>query len=454
MKRTRRITVLLVAFALVLSACAGSAVDEGNEETDNGDSEDTTSDGGGDDDAGDLDDSGDDADAGDDGEEDSGGETSGTVTIGLINPLTGPFAALGEDVNAGFQMYVDENDGALGGFDVEILTEDTANDTATAIEGVERLIDRGADVLVGFVNSGVTYGASEVIRESGVPLLITTAGADDLTQRDAAENIFRVSYTSSQDSMPLGDYACNELGYETVSMIGLDYAFGWEAAGGFAKAYEDAGCEVVQEIYAPLDTPDWAPFVQQIDSDADAVWAVIAGADAIRFLQSYDDFGVGLPLLGHGSTTDEQVLGEQQDLAEGVITSLHYSAVIDNPVNDAFRENFEAEYGVTASQYSDNGYTAAMVIEAALEAAGASDSDALVANIGDVSIDPPRGTTYFDEYGQAVYPVYIREAVEQDGRWVNQVLDTYEDTSQFWTYDPEEFMSGEPLAELRGTWTD
>jgi branched-chain amino acid transport system substrate-binding protein len=420
----------LAAVTLLIAACGGAAIDDG-------DIDDAALDG--------------DAESTPDGDAEA---TEGTVTVGLINPITGPFAALGEDVNAGFQMYVDEQGGTLAGFEVQILSEDTANDTAVAIEGVERMLDRGADVLVGFVNSGVTYGASEVIRESGVPLIITTAGADDLTQRNAADNIFRVSYTSSQDSMPLGDYACNELGYESVAMIGLDYAFGWEAAAGFAMAYEDAGCEIVQELYAPLDTPDWAPFVQQIDRSADAVWAVIAGADAIRFLRSYDDFGVGLPLIGHGSTTDEQVLDEQREFAEGVVTSLHYSGVIESEINERFRESFEDGYGQTVSQYSDNGYVAAMVIEAALEAAGSSDPEALTEAIGQVEVEAPRGVTYFDEFGQAVYPVYIREAVEEDGRWVNRVLHTYEDVTQFWTYDPDEFMSGEPLAERRGTWAD
>ena len=448
-RRIRSSIGSLAALALLLAACDGAAVDDDvDADADLDEVEDDA-----DDDADDTDD--DDADEGDADDGDVDEDAGGTVTVGLINPLTGPFAALGEDVNAGFEMYVDENDGQLAGFDVEILSEDTANDTAIAIEGIERMLDQGADVLVGFVNSGVTYGASEVIRDEGVPLVITTAGADDLTQRDASDSIFRISYTSSQDSMPLGDYACNELGYETISMIGLDYAFGWEAAGGFAMAYEDAGCEVIQELYAPLDTPDWAPFVQQIDDEADAVWAVIAGADAIRFLQSYNDFGVDLPLIGHGSTTDEQVLDEQQELAEGVITSLHYTAVIENEYNDAFREAFEAEYGTTVSQYSDNGYTAAMAIEAALEDAGATDRQALIEALGGIELDEaPRGHTSFDEYGQAVYPVYVREAVEQDGRWVNQVLDVYEDVSQFWDYDPEEFLSGEPLEERRGTWAD
>ncbi len=435
MKLRRRLGAVL-AVSLLAAACSGAAVDDGDI-----DDPALSADG--------------DGEAGDTGTDTDGAAeaSEGTVTVGLINPLTGPFAALGEDVNAGFQMYVDEQGGVLSGYEVEILSEDEANDTAVAIEGVERMLDRGAEVLVGFVNSGVTYGASEVIREAGVPLLITTAGADDLTQRDASDNIYRVSYTSSQDAMPLGEYACNELGYETVAMIGLDYAFGWEAAGGFAMAYEDAGCEIVQELYAPLDTPDWAPFVQQIDRSADAVWAVIAGADAIRFLQSYDDFGVGLPLIGHGSTTDEQILPQQAELAEGVITSLHYAGAHDSEVNERFRAAFEDGYGETVSQYSDNGYVAAMVIEAALEIAGSTDADALNEAINQVEVEGPRGRSTFDEYNQAVYPIYIREvAQDEDGRWVNQVLEIYEDVSQFWNYEPDEFMSGEPLAERRGSW--
>lgn len=380
-------------------------------------------------------------------------EIKGKITVGLINPLTGPFAALGEDVNRGFEMYVDLQGGVLSGYEIEILKEDTANDAAVAIEGIKRMISRGADVLVGFVNSGVAYGVSETILEADVPLIITTAGADDLTQRRSTDIIFRVAYTSSQDSMPLGDYACNALGYKTAVVVGLDYAFGWEAAGGFSKVFGDAGCTVVQELYAPLGTADWAPFVQQIDRSADVVWAVTPGADGIRFLQAYRDFGRTQPLIGHGSTTDEQILGAQGSNADGFISSLHYTTMIDSPANIQHREEFRSRYNASASQYSSNGQTAAMAIEAALALAGTADSAGIAASMYNVRLpDAPRGLTYFDSYGQAVYPVYIRRAVLKDGEWVNEIVETYDEVSQFWTYAPEQFMSTEPLATLRGTW--
>lgn len=375
-------------------------------------------------------------------------------TVGLINPTTGPFAALGEDVNDGFRLFVEENDGKLGGIPVTLRFEDEANDTAIATEAVERLISQGADVLVGFVNSGVTYGASQAIVESGVPLIITTAGADDLTQRDAEDTVFRVSYTSSQDAMPLGDYACDIMGYETVSLVALDYAFGWEAAAGFAKTFTDSGCAVVQELYVPLGTQDWAPFVQQIDRDADAVWAVIAGPDTIRFLEAYRDFGIDLPLIGHGALTDEQVLSEQRERAKGVVTSLHYSAVIDTEVNNTFKEAFETRYGRSVSQYADNGYIAAMAIHTALIAADSTEREAFLTALRAVEVDGPRGPTRFDEFGQAIYNVYIRRVDAIGGIYQNTVIDTRTDVSQFYTYTPEQFMAGPRLSETRNTWAN
>lgn len=421
----RHLLVVVAATAVALAGCEGSAVSGGGEDESSTAAAETP----------------------------GASATAAPVTVGLVNPVTGPFAALGEDVNDGFQLFVDEHDGMLGGHPVEVVTEDTANDTSVAQEAVAKLVDDDVDVLAGFVNSGVTYGVAGDIVDAGVPLIITTAGADDLTQRDAADNIFRVSYTSSQDAMPLGEYACTELGYETMAIVGLDYAFGWEAASGFAKAYEDAGCDVVQEVYAALGSTDWAPFVQQLDTEADAVWAVIPGSDGIRFMQAYRDFGVELPLVGHGATTDEQILSEQQGLAADTVTTLHYSAVIEDESNQDFVELFEQEAGRSVSQYAEHGWAAAQVLDAALATLdGAVDRAELVEAIGDVQVEAPRGPLSFDDYGQAIYTVYVRQVTEVDGEWVNAVIDTYPETSQFWTYDPEEFLDGPPLAELKGTW--
>lgn len=378
-----------------------------------------------------------------------------SVTIGLLNPTTGPFAALGEDVNDGFQLFVDERGGEIAGYEVEVVIEDEANDTSIATENAERMVElNDVDAIIGFVNSGVAYGASTYIQEVGVPLIISVAGADDLTQRDAVDNIFRVSYTGSSDAMPGGAYACEELGYETISAIGLDYAFGWEGIGGFARAYTDAGCEVVQEDYVPLDTSDWGPFVQELDTSADAVWIHAAGPDAIRFAQAYRDFGIDLPLIGHGSAFDEEILEQQGDAAEGVISTLHYSREVDTPENEAFVELFEGTYDRVVSRYAEAGWSSGLVLEQALEGLDEVDYESLTEAIAQVSVDTPRGPLAFDEYGQTVYNIYVRQVEEIDGEYRNTVIDTLEDVSQFWTYDPEEYLQEPPYEELVGTWAE
>jgi branched-chain amino acid transport system substrate-binding protein len=377
------------------------------------------------------------------------------ITIGLLNPVTGPFAQLGQDVNDGFELYIVERGGSLAGYAVDLVFEDEANDPATAMRAAERLVERaGADVLVGFVNSEVAYATAGYIVERGVPLIITVAGANDLTQRAAADNIFRVSYTSSQDTLPMGTYACKALRYERVAVVALDYAFGWEGAGGFARAYEDAGCTVIQEIYVPLGTREWAPFVQRIDGAADAVFALVPGADAIRFVQAYRDAGVQAPLIGSGTLTDEEVLEQMGELAAGVVTTLHYSAALDTDANRAFVAAFEEAYGRPASRYVEGGYTAALVLDAALARIdGELSSAAITAALGGVEVEAPRGPIRFDEYGQAVYNVYVRQVREVDGEWRNVVIDSIEEVSQFWTYEPDEYLGFPRYEHLKGGWS-
>lgn len=385
------------------------------------------------------------------------GESRGQISVGLLNPLTGPFAALGEDVNAGFEMYVEAQGGSLAGFDVSTRQEDEANDVDVATTKARQLVDSGVDLIVGLVNSGVAYGVMDYLGGTDVPVLDTVAGANGLTQGEGGDRFFRVSYTGSQDNLPLGDYACKEAGYETAVLVALDYAFGWEASGGFARVYEDAGCEIVQEIYGPLATQDWAPFVQEIDRSADVVYVVAPGGDGIRFLQAYRDFGVELPVVAAGSTVDEQSLPEQQATAEGVVSALHWSRALDTPENRSFCDAFREHSGRSCSMYSENGYTAALVLESALELIdGDLTRDSLAEALGKVELqNSPRGPMRFDEYGQAVYNVYIRETQQVGGEWENVVIDTYSDVSQFWTYGPEKWIDEfRPYDELKGTWAD
>lgn len=373
----------------------------------------------------------------------------GTVTVGLLNPTTGPFAALGTDVNAGFQAYLDSKGGVLSGYGVKVAKADEGTDAAQGTTKARQLVEQDkAQVVVGLVNSAIAYAVAPYLEQSDVPLLITVAGADGLTRKQNG-NTFRLSYTSSQDAMPLGPYTCKELGKRKAVVLGLDYSFGWEAAGGFARTYEDAGCQVVQEIYAPLGTQDWGPYVNQVKKDADVVYVVAPGQDGVRLLKAYRDFGVKLPVVAHGSTVDETILPTEGATAEGVVSSLHYTPQIDSPANKALLD----AHGGKGNQYLEDGWAAGMALEAALARLdGAPTPAGIRAALAAVKVDAPRGPVSFDAYGQAVYPVYIRKVEAKDGKRVNAIVATVPDVNQFGTYDPATYLAFPGYDKLKGSW--
>lgn len=458
MERTRRWLLAFVTVLLLAGACGGraetGAADEvaaGTEEEADGQTEQEL---------------GTDAAATDQAAEDAAGEEgAGTLKVGLLNPITGVFAALGSDTNTGFQMYLDKQDGQLAGWQIETVFEDDEGDPTAGATKARKLIDEDqVDVLIGGVSSAVAYGIAPFVADSGVPYIITIAGADGLTQVDEKANIFRISYTGSQPMHPLGEYACNELGYETASIVSLDFAFGWESAGGFARIYEEAGCEVNQEIYVPLGTEDYAPFVQQIDRGSDVVMAVNSGPSGNLFWQTYRDFGYELPVIGHGAITDEFLLAVEDDWHVGAQTIFYWSRALDTPENTEFVQAYEDRTGQLVSQGAEAGYAAAKVLEAALEEAGENgdDPEQLLEALGNVQVDVPRGELSFDSYGQAVMDFYIREVQQLDSdplgneavNKANVVIETIPDVSQFWEWSPEEYLEMPSYESLKGTWAD
>ncbi|NUU23872.1 MAG: ABC transporter substrate-binding protein [Streptomycetaceae bacterium] len=373
----------------------------------------------------------------------------GNLTVGLLNPATGPFVALGSDVNAGFEAYLKSKNGVLAGYGIKVAKADEGTDAAQGTTKARQLVEQDkAQVVVGLVNSAIAYAVAPYLEQSNVPLLVTVAGADGLTRKQNG-NTFRLSYTGSQDAMPAGPYTCKEMGKKKAVILGLDYSFGWEAAGGFARTYEDAGCQVVQEIYAPLGTQDWGPYVNQVKKDADVVYVVAPGQDGVRLLKAYRDFGVKLPVVAHGSTVDETILATEGATAEDVTSTLHYTPQIDSPANKAMLDATDGK----GNQYLEEGWAAGQTLEAALAQIDSDPTpEKIRAALAKVKIDAPRGAVSFDSYGQAIYPVYVRKVENKDGKRVNAIVTSTPGVGQFFTYDPAAYLAFPGYDKLKGSW--
>jgi branched-chain amino acid transport system substrate-binding protein len=360
--------------------------------------------------------------------------------------LTGSFAASGKDLQAGVQMYLAEINYTAGGRKIELITEDTQGDPSNALAKARKLVEQDkVNAIIGPTLADEGYAVRDYIDSAKVPDLFAVVSGDDITQRKQSAWIIRTGWTSSQPMHPFGKWAFDQ-GYKKIAVIAYDYAFGWETVGGFQKAYETAGGQVVQKIWHPTGTKDFAPYLAQLRPDVDALFIQESGADAIRILQQWQEFGMKnkIPVIGGGTLTDESVLKSMGDETLGLITALHWSAALDRPEAKKFVDAFTAKYGYAPGYRAESGYVSAAVIAQALEKTKGNPDNSpqvLVDAIRSVSLaNAPRGPVSFDKYGGVVQNIYIRKVEKVGGVLQNTVIATIPNVSQFWTWDPASYM--------------
>ncbi len=370
----------------------------------------------------------------------------GPIKVGFLTQMTGGGAAVGKDMSNGFLMYLEEIGNQIAGRKVEVVVEDTQGDPAVALTKLRKLLESDkVHAVAGIFLANEGYALAPKVDEYRIPTVWAVVSADDLTQRKPTKWAVRTGWTSSQPNHPFGDYVAETLGYKKIVTIAMDYAFGWEQVGGFQRTFEEAGGQIVQKLWPPLGTTDFGPYLAQIKRDADAVFAVMVAASALRFPKQYQDAGLKarLPLIGGGTSFDEFVLPSLGDEAIGAITPLIYSAAIETPANKRFVKEFRTKYGKVPGYYAEASYTAARWINEAARAVGGNveSGEKFLAALRKVEIaDAPRGPIKLDAYGNPIQNIYVRKVEKKDGELWNTVIQTFPAVSQFWKYKPEEFL--------------
>jgi branched-chain amino acid transport system substrate-binding protein len=372
-------------------------------------------------------------------------QARGPIRIGFIAPTTGTFAANGRDMLNGFLLFWEEKGFTVAGRKVEIIHEDDAGVPANTLTKARKLVEQDrVHMLVGPLTASSGYALRDYVHNGKVATIYPIVSADDITQRQRTPYIVRLGWTSSQPAHPFGEWVAKNLGYRRIATIAYDFAFGHEWVGGFQRTFEENGGRIVQKLWPPIGAPDYAPYLAQLRRDVDAVFAVFSGGDALRFLAQYQEFGLKdrIPLIGGGTLTDEHVLPQMGNEAVGIITALHYSAALETPENRVFASAYARKYNRPPSYYSENCYTAGRFIYEALVAirGNVEDKERFLGALRKIRIpDAPRGPVYLDEFQNPVQNIYIRR-VDRRGILRNTVIFTYPKVSQFWKYNPEEYL--------------
>jgi len=374
------------------------------------------------------------------------------LRIGFLAPRTGIYTAIGTDMVNGFQMYLDEHNGMLGGAKVTFIVEDDQGKPDVDVTKAKKLILQDkVDMVVGALLASSAYALGPVSTEEKTLYIGTASTADDLAQRQVSKypyTVFSV-WTPSQPNHPLGQWACDQ-GYKKVVAVAADYAFGYEQLGGFQQTFEDCGGKIIQKIWVPLGTKDFGPYLPTMKGDADAIFSLMVGPMSLQFPKQLRASGNKKPIVAGGTSYDEFVLPSMGDEVIGDVSALMYSAALDTPKNAEFVNKYRAKYGKVPSYYSEGDYTAAQWIDEVMAKHNGKYPGPVefIKTMASIKLDAIRGPVSLDLATKSpIQNIYIKKVEkkkmfgsDKEELW-NTVIKTYPNVSQFWTYDKAKFLA-------------
>ncbi|MBX9848482.1 MAG: ABC transporter substrate-binding protein [Rhodocyclaceae bacterium] len=322
---------------------------------------------------------------------------SGPIRIGVVTPLSGTYAGIGQQVKWGLDMAAKEINAAGGvmGRQLELVYEDEEANPAVAVQKAEKLFQVGkVDFLTGTVNSGSTLAVGQVAERNNRLIATTVSFADSITADKCSPNVFRVNARAGMQSAALAEWMASTKPNANVFYLGPDYEMGRSTVAAFKSAAEGKGAKTVGEVYAPLDNKDYSPFFGQIRSARPAViYTSVAGNDTVRLFTQMAEFGLSrnVQVVGASGTVTSQNLAAIGKAADGFVTGVGYSPSIDLPENKKFVAAFEVANKAKPDLYGADSYGVLFFYKAAVEQAKSTETDKVRAAMRGIQWSTPQG---------------------------------------------------------------
>jgi len=346
------------------------------------------------------------------------------LKIGVMSDLTGGLALFGNEMWEGLQLgfeYATDGSMMVGGRPIElVIRDDTSNVDAGTAAARELIESEGAEILVGNSSSGVALQVQQIADENEIIYFAAPAASADITGSNWNPFTFRVCRNAAQDGLTMAAWSVENIGTDYL-ILAEDYAFGQATAAGFQAAFGALGANFLTEepIYAPSDTTDFTPYIQQVlDANPDGlilIWATnTSGAVLFDQLTSQGVTG-NIPFITGFSSNDLVALLDPGNIGSTGLIVYHYT-LPDTPANDFMVQRYNEEFGGNPDLFSECGFATAQAIVAALEETGGdTDPDALRGALEGLTFEGPKGTyTIRPEDHQALASMYIVTLVSVD----------------------------------------
>ncbi|UPK25165.1 ABC transporter substrate-binding protein [Bradyrhizobium sp. 195] len=346
------------------------------------------------------------------------------IKLGVIVTLSGPAAALGQQVRDGFALAVKDLGSKMGGRDVEVVVVDDELKPDAAVTKAKGLLERDkVDFVIGPIFSNILQAIHRPVTESKTFLISPNAGPSTFAGKDCNPFFYVTSYQNDQVHEILGKVA-QDRGYKRMYLMVPNYQAGKDSVAGFKLDYKG---EIVEESYMPLNTLDFQPELSKISSQKpDALFTFMPGGLGVNLVKQYRQAGLAdsIPVLS-AFTVDESTLPAQQDAAVGMFGGANWAPNLDNPQNKKFVASYEAAYNVVPGTYAFQAYDAAMLIDSAVKAVKGdlSNKDAVRTALKKADFTSLRGAFKFNTNGYPIQDFYLTKVAKRsDGKFQTEIV--------------------------------
>ena len=350
-----------------------------------------------------------------------------TLKIGLVLPMTGPFASTGKQIDAAVKLYLAQTGNTVAGRKVEVILKDDGGVAdATRRLSQELVVNDKVVALAGYGLTPLAFATAPIATQSKTPMVVMAAATSSVTER--SPYIVRTSFTLPQVTIGVAEWANKNKLKKFVTLVS-DYGPGIDAEKTFKERVQLNGGQVVAELRVPVANPDFAPFLQRVrDAQPEALFVFVPSGVGSAFMKQFAERGLdkaGIRLIATGDLVDDDILNGMGDVALGVISSHHYSAAHPSAMNKKFVEAFgKANGGMRPNFFAVSGYDGMRVIMDGLKASKGAGGDALLAAMKGQVFESPRGQVLIDaQTRDIVQDVYVRKVERVGGQLWNVEFD-------------------------------
>ncbi len=339
-----------------------------------------------------------------------------TIKLGVAGAHSGDLASYGlPTVKAAELVVADYNaKGGINGKKVELLIEDDVCKAEIATNTATKLVTEGADIVLGHICSGATKAALPIYKEAGIVVMSPSATDTDLTLSGDYPNFFRTIAHNDAQAIAMVKFAIDTMGAKKVAVIHDKGDYGKGLAEIVKKLVEKSGkAEVVLFEGVTPGAVDYTAIVQKIKrKGADTVLFGGYHPEASKIVTGMNKKRLKVNFIAGDGVKDDTFIKIAGKNAEGV----YATSSIDTSKNPLFIAAVAAHkkaYDSDPGEFFEAAYSAALALLNAVEKAGSTEKDAIIAKLHTEKVDTPVGNIYFDEKGDAVGVGFVMYQVQK-----------------------------------------